>query len=91
MHRTVTGARWLRRASVTHAVIEANRPLHRSRLPFGVKGGCGRLAVGTADQPPAPEIPGAARHLRFVPLTDIRCPALFKANRHFVHYRLCSP
>jgi hypothetical protein len=38
--------------------------------PLRVKGGCGRQADGTAGLPPAPEIPRAARHLRFVPKPD---------------------
>jgi hypothetical protein len=36
MHRTVAGARWLCRTSVTHAVTEAHRPLLRSRPPLWV-------------------------------------------------------
>jgi hypothetical protein len=42
------------------------------RFPFRVKGGCGRQADGTAGLTPAPEIPRAARHLRFVPGSDMR-------------------
>jgi hypothetical protein len=36
-----------------------------------VKGGCGQQADGTAGLPPAPEMPGAFRHLRFVPISEI--------------------
>jgi transposase InsO family protein len=41
------------------------------RLPKWVKGGCGRQAHGIAGLTPAPEIPRAARHLRFVPTPEL--------------------
>jgi hypothetical protein len=41
------------------------------RLPGWVKDGCGREADGMAGLPPAPEIAGAFRHLRFVPFADM--------------------
>jgi hypothetical protein len=42
-----------------------------SQRPLRVKGGGGRQADGTAGLPPAPEIAGAFRRLRFVPLNDM--------------------
>jgi hypothetical protein len=38
-----------------------------AEFPIWVKDGCGQQAGGTADLPPAPEIAGAFRHLRFGP------------------------
>jgi hypothetical protein len=51
---------------------DTNLACRRGRsCPNRVKGGCGRQADGTAGLTPAPEIPGASRHLRFVPETEV--------------------
>ena len=60
-------------------MIPHNTPA-RARLapiPVRVKGSYGRQADGTAGLPPASEIAGAFRHLRFVPTCDIRPPKSF--------------
>jgi hypothetical protein len=47
------------------------------------KGGCGRQADGTAGLPAAPEIPGAFRHLRFAPISDVN--AVIRSSHRLGH------
>jgi hypothetical protein len=58
---------------VARSLAAVCRCHHATKLAaclFGVKGGSGRQADGTAGLPPAPEISVRSQHLRFVPSPD---------------------
>ena len=66
-------------------------PMAGPPRPFWVKGGGGRQADGTAGLPPAPEIPGAFWHLRFVKATFRRAARLWSEMKKGQWAIYCRP